>query len=382
MTGTGGGRRRALRVGGKVVAVVLASALLFELLLVITDLDLRVIGAYVYRNEGNRGYEGAAPLYRRVEGSDRVYELVPGVATGCDGCTHPLEPKYDQTVITINALGFRGQEFPADKAPGVFRVVILGGSNTFGVSVSDDDTYPAQMQARLERLGHPNVEIWNAGTNAYVISQKVAWLGEIAANYAPDLVLIQDHNLGWRPLLRGEDEVLDALRADRSLVVEALPAAWGAPNDPHPTHEWLVTHWRTWRAGYALFVYARLRATCEDGEQETFGCLTEDWRQRFRAVSKRRSVAAFDAFMSQTSLPVVLVDTTDGRYCPGVEHHDRLGAYPTLRTYSLCDDSKPDEYRHIHPPSYVYEWYAERLVDDLVIPALQARAPLSLRRSR
>ncbi len=374
MTGRGGGRaRRSLRVAGKILAVILASALVFELLLVITDLDLRVIGAYVYRNEGNRGYTGTAPLYRPAQNPERIYELVPGVSTGCDGCAHPLEPKYDQTVITINSLGFRGREVSEIKPPEVFRVVILGGSNTFGVSVSDGDTFPAQMQARLERLGHTNVEIWNAGTNAYVISQKVAWLEEIAARYTPDLVLIQDHNLGWRPLLRGEDEILDALRADRALVVEAHPPARGEPHPQHPTPHWVVPHRPPRRPGDPHVLYARLRAACEDSEQETFGCLTEDWRQRFRAVSERRSVAAFDAFMSETSLPVVLVDTTDGRYCPGTEHHDRLGAYPTLQTYSLCDDSKPDEYRHIHPPSYVYEWYAERLVDDVILPALEAQ---------
>lgn len=367
--------RRMLRVAARIAAVILATAILFELLLVVTDLDLRVIGAYVYRNEGNQCYDGGTPLYRRSEEPDRVYELIPGARTGCVGCTHPLETKYERTEISINALGFRGPEFPAEKPPGVFRVVILGGSNTFGMSVSDGDTYPARIQARLEALGHRDVEVWNAGMNAYVMSQKIAYLGQIESRYAPDLVLIQDHNVGWRPLLRGDDEILDALRADGALILEALPAAWGDPRAPHPTHEWLLSHWRTWRAAYALFVYSCLRASCEDGEQETFGCLSEAWRQRFRAVSARRSVAAFDGFMSGTRLPVVLLDTTDRRYCPGSEYHGRLAEHPSVRTYSLCGDAgQPEEYRHIHPPSYVYEWYAERLVDDVILPALRARA--------
>ncbi|MFH1531528.1 MAG: hypothetical protein ABIK09_12440 [Pseudomonadota bacterium] len=362
---------RVLRVALKILAVILAPAILFELLLVLTDLDLRVIGTYVYRNEGNECYEGVPRLYRRSEDPERIYELVPGTKAVCVGCTHPLETKYQRAEVSINGLGFRGREFPAEKAPGVFRVFILGGSNTFGMSVGDDDTYPARIQARLESLGYGNVEIWNAGVNAYVISQKIAYLEEIVRRYAPDLVLIQDHNIGWRPLLRGPDDILAALRANETLVLEALPAAWGEPEAPHPVHEWLVRHWRTWRAAYGVFVYARLRASCDAGGQELSGCLTEDWRARFRAVSQRHSVAAFEAFMSRTELPVILVDTTDNRYCPGSLDHDRLRGVPSVRFYSFCDDSRPEEYYHVHPPGYVYEWYAARLVDDLILPALR-----------
>ena len=282
-----------------------------------------------------------------------------------------MEQKYDLAEVSINQLGFRGRGFFADKPPGVFRVFILGGSNTFGMSVGDGDTYPARIQARLERLGHGNVEIWNAGINAYVISQKIAYLREIAELYQPDLVLIQDHNIGWRPHLRGADTIVEALYSNPALIVESLPAAWGEPHERHPRHEWLVQNWRTYRAGYALYMYALLRSFCGDDEGEPFGCLTEAWRARFRAISERHSVAAFDGFMTDTDLPVILLDTTDNRHCPGRDPNYRLGEFPTLRVYSFCDESKPDEYYHIHPPSYVYEWYAERLVDDVILPALR-----------
>jgi hypothetical protein len=48
----------------------------------------------------------------------------------------------------------------------------------------------------------------------------------------------------------------------------------------------------------------------------------------------RHSVAAFDGFMSRTTLPVVLLDTTDRRDCPGAMFHGRLGDHPAVRTYS------------------------------------------------
>ena len=365
--------RRILRTLLRILLVVVGSLALLELILVLTSVELRILGKYVYRNEGNETYEGSEPLYRLSADPERVYELVPGANVVCRGCTHPLEPKVDRTEISVNDLGFRGREFPTEKGSGVFRVIILGGSNTFGMSVGDNDTYPARIQARLEALGHRDVEVWNAGLNAYVLSQKVAWLREIARRYQPDLVLIQDHNVGWRPLLRGDDQILGALRANPTLIVEALPATWGEPDDLHPRHEWLVQHLRIWRAGYAVVLYLELRAQCGGDARQFYGCITEEWRQRFRAVSQRHSVAALREFMAGTDLPVILVDTVDNRHCPGPDPHDRLRDVPGVRFYSFCDASKPEEYRHIHPPSYVYEWYAERLVDDLILPELQQR---------
>lgn len=52
---------------------------------------------------------------------------------------------------TINARGFRGGDFPTEKAPGVLRVVTLGASSTFGYHNRDDRTYPSQLQDILDR---------------------------------------------------------------------------------------------------------------------------------------------------------------------------------------------------------------------------------------
>ena len=45
--------------------------------------------------------------------------------------------------VTINALGLRGREVPAEKAPGEVRVLCLGDSVVFGGALNDEDTFPA-----------------------------------------------------------------------------------------------------------------------------------------------------------------------------------------------------------------------------------------------
>ncbi len=69
----------------------------------------------------------------------------------------PNETKIDQNdkgerlTYQVNRHGFRGPDFEIAKAPGVVRVLTLGGSSTFGLGSSDSETYPSQLQARLNQ---------------------------------------------------------------------------------------------------------------------------------------------------------------------------------------------------------------------------------------
>jgi hypothetical protein len=60
-----------------------------------------------------------------------------------------LRPGYDSAgpcQIHVNSLGLRGPEVDPVKPPGVFRIVCLGGSTTFGTGASRDAaTYPGQF---------------------------------------------------------------------------------------------------------------------------------------------------------------------------------------------------------------------------------------------
>jgi len=48
--------------------------------------------------------------------------------------------------FTINSLGFRGNDFSAEKKSGQTRIAVFGDSDTFGLNVNDNETYPFYMQ--------------------------------------------------------------------------------------------------------------------------------------------------------------------------------------------------------------------------------------------
>jgi hypothetical protein len=61
----------------------------------------------------------------------------------------------------INSRGFRGDEFETAKAPGVYRIVALGASSTFGYHDRDDETYPVYLEGQLNDwlAEHPQPDV-------------------------------------------------------------------------------------------------------------------------------------------------------------------------------------------------------------------------------
>lgn len=94
--------------------------------------------------------------------------------------------------VKINGLGFRDRrEYSLTKAPGTFRILVLGDSVTFGHGTLDTTTYPFLLEQRL-KAWRPDVnwEVWNLGVPGYNTGQELAYLNEVGPKYQPDLVVI------------------------------------------------------------------------------------------------------------------------------------------------------------------------------------------------
>lgn len=111
----------------------------------------------------------------------------PGEDITCDGCP-PMR---------TNALGLRGPDVSPQPAEGTYRILSLGESTTFGAFVREDATYAARLEHHLGQHlrdapsdGVTDVEVINAGVEAWSVWQSRVWLEEVGLSLKPDAVLV------------------------------------------------------------------------------------------------------------------------------------------------------------------------------------------------
>ena len=105
--------------------------------------------------------------------------------------------KIDRKPVHINSHGTRGPDFPAAKPLNTLRILSLGDSRTFGWGLTEAETYSSQLQRLLqEQAGNSKqIEIINAGVNAWSYSQMLLYFRNTALQYEPDAVILGEANL-------------------------------------------------------------------------------------------------------------------------------------------------------------------------------------------
>ena len=112
-----------------------------------------------------------------------------------EGAYYKFPPNYilrgatgqGSEAASINSHGFRGPDFETVKPKGVFRVVCLGESSTFGYHNRDDETYPFIL-GRLFAQERLAAEVINAGFPYYNSGSILSLLKEDIVKYQPDLI--------------------------------------------------------------------------------------------------------------------------------------------------------------------------------------------------
>ena len=98
----------------------------------------------------------------------------------------------DNRVINYrtNSLGFRGDEFPADKSDGKVRIICTGDSSTFGCFLNTHDTYPTRLKSMLSaRTIEKNAEVINAGVVGYSSFQGLKFFESELRALKPDVLI-------------------------------------------------------------------------------------------------------------------------------------------------------------------------------------------------
>lgn len=109
------------------------------------------------------------------------YELVPDSSfVGNRGKLH-----------VINSFGMRDSALSLEKAPGEFRIAVLGDSVAFGNGVEQNESFPEQLELMLSQLNlSANVSVLNFGVNGYNTLQEVEVFKDKVLGFDPDLVLV------------------------------------------------------------------------------------------------------------------------------------------------------------------------------------------------
>ena len=137
--------------------------------------------------------------------------------------SYPVEGKLRAKPIRVrtNAFGLRDRERTREKPPGVFRILSLGESTTFGDKLEMTDNYSYRLEDLLnaDRAVGRRVEVWNCGIPSYSSYQSLRWLELDGLGYQPDLVLFYHEINDFLPTFHrtGDGQALGLGRTDREL---------------------------------------------------------------------------------------------------------------------------------------------------------------------
>ena len=104
---------------------------------------------------------------------------------------YELKPNASNGLVSINSDGFRDKDFQLAKDKGVFRIVVIGDSETFGKSLPLKDTISKKLEAALNsRCKKSSFEVLNMGVEGYNTIQELEFLKNKGLKYNPDLVIL------------------------------------------------------------------------------------------------------------------------------------------------------------------------------------------------
>lgn len=97
-------------------------------------------------------------------------------------------------IYRINHYGYRGDDFPMQKAPSGCRLIVLGGSAVFDLGASEGEDWPHQVERlltpRAAALGIEPLQVINAGVPGHSSADSVAKLYTDLWRFEPDAVLL------------------------------------------------------------------------------------------------------------------------------------------------------------------------------------------------
>ncbi|MHA1569494.1 MAG: SUMF1/EgtB/PvdO family nonheme iron enzyme [Alphaproteobacteria bacterium] len=269
-------------------------------------------------------------VHQVVDDPDLLYRLKPG-AVSDDGLVH------------INRLGFRGREVDAAKPPGVYRVLVVGGSNVYGMHMTDEQTWPAQLERRLRRYWRGEYEVLNGGVQAYVPTQMARIAEEALDKYDPDLIIYALSNAGAPGLLGGtpiEEFFAKYPQFWARLFHARYPLLSLGENKERRV--WLLQRSRLYR-----FAYAMAMGLTGEGWHTNPAFVAANINASHRLIEKAQHAGVRFGIFLYPGAYEELGQTYAGKY--------------DVPVFKLDGTGLPEKYNEVHPPPHVMIWYAKEI---------------------
>jgi lysophospholipase L1-like esterase len=285
-------------------------------------------------------------LYACLLGGEVFLRFNPMLVGGGGGGNPALKQRY-AGLYSRNAHQLRDDEFEMKPPPGVFRILALGDSFTWGQGVPFDDIYVQHIERRLNEQRPGRFEVINAGRGGVNTAWELQYLEETGAEFEPDLVTLQFYL-----------NDVEAMRPDEAQSRRATD--WLTQPAYHSYVLFFLRHRfkNLGRPVDAPVAYANVVTDNERG-----------WRDCVDALD------GFAAFREETGIPVVVIlfpqpgesyDQANRIVLGAVEAHCRDIGLPTIDLIGAFDhvDPQAQTVSRIdgHPSAAVHQAVAERVV--------------------
>jgi hypothetical protein len=106
--------------------------------------------------------------------------------------TKLIDKAWVQNHIFYNKVGFRDNDYSIEKSDGVFRILIVGDSQTFGHGIDRlEDTYPKKLESRLNSsASKTKFEVLSFARPGWNADSHIQYLYKKGLAYQPDLILL------------------------------------------------------------------------------------------------------------------------------------------------------------------------------------------------
>lgn len=250
---------------------------------------------------------GAGWVLSRLEGGERPTRIF-NAANGRDaGFVVQYDPKLGYRLVRHDTGPGRfedsaGKSVSVAKEPGVYRILCLGGSTTYGVGADKTNSFPAQLQDLLTRVyGGCDVrfEVLNLGVMGYHSwHSRIRFKTELAALH-PDLVIAMDAVNDLAASTLADDSSAFTREKDKLL---SLANAGKQGSFLERANRYLDGH-------VSLYALLKRVAARVAGTGKTEGASdTTAFRRRIELFGYRDNMKALAAMVRQDGADFVLVD--------------------------------------------------------------------------